>query len=141
MPFEPAADTRIPYRLAAIPSPPDASRQHSYFEDGRDPDEQLVLPTAIMAVIARLNEIHHTGCIIFEVTPRYMKLHSYYRLLDAAAEAEFAALLRQIVELIPTIDDQGVGGFMKLPHKNTRLFSHQPVQPTLFYPANPRARD
>ncbi len=141
LPFEPAADTRIPYRLAAIPSPPDASRQHSYFEDGRDPDEQLVLPAAIMAVIARLNEIHHTGCIIFEVTPRYMKLHSYYRLLDAGAETEFAALLRQIVELIPTIDDQGVGGFMKLPHKNTRLFSHQPVQPTLFYPANPRARD
>ncbi|GHA23491.1 protein kinase domain-containing protein [Oceanisphaera arctica] len=140
-PFVPTTDTRIPYRLAAIPSTLDASRQHSYFEDGRDPDEQLVLPAAIMAVISRLNDIHHTGCIIFEVTPLYMKLHSYYRLLDAAAEAEFASLLRQIVELIPQIDDQGVGGFMKLPHKNTRLFSHQPVQPTLFYPANPRARD
>ncbi len=140
-PFVPTADTRIPYRLAAIPSTLDASRQHSYFEDGRDPDEQLVLPAAIMVVISRLNEIHHTGCIIFEVTPLYMKLHSYYRLLDAAAEMEFAGLLRQIVVLIPQIDDQGVGGFMKLPHKNTRLFSHQPVQPECFYPANPRARD
>lgn len=139
-PFVPPAETHIPYRLAAIPSTDDASRQHSYFEDGRDPDEQLVLPAAIMAVIARLNEIHHTGCIIFEVTPLYMKLHSYYRLLDANAEAEFADLLREIVALIPQIDDQGVGGFMKLPHKNTRLFSHQSVQPTRFYPANPRAQ-
>ncbi|MBL1378671.1 protein kinase domain-containing protein [Zobellella iuensis] len=138
-PFVPPPGTRIPYRLAPIPSTDDASRQHSYFEDGRDPDEQLVLPYAIMDAIARLNDIHHTGCIIFEVTPLYMKLHSYYRLLDDSAEAEFAALLALIVDKIPLINDQGVGGFMKLPHKNTRFFSHQPVQPELFYPANPRA--
>ncbi|PSJ44918.1 serine/threonine protein kinase [Zobellella endophytica] len=138
-PFVPPPGTRIPYRLAPIPSTDEASRQHSYFEDGRDPDEQLVLPYAIMDAIARLNAIHHTGCIIFEVTPLYMKLHSYYRLLDDSAEAEFAALLALIVDKIPLIGDEGVGGFMKLPHKNTRFFSHQPVQPELFYPANPRA--
>ncbi|WP_375055533.1 serine/threonine protein kinase [Zobellella sp. DQSA1] len=138
-PFVPPPGTRIPYRLAPIPSTDDASRQHSYFEDGRDPDEQLVLPYAIMDAIARLNDIHHTGCIIFEVTPLYMKLHSYYRLLDESAEAEFVALLALIVDKIPLIGDEGVGGFMKLPHKNTRFFSHRPVQPELFYPANPRA--
>ncbi|PSJ36967.1 serine/threonine protein kinase [Zobellella taiwanensis] len=138
-PFLPPPGTRIPYRLADIPSTDDASRQHSYFEDGRDPDEQLVLPYAIVDAIARLNRIHHTGCIIFEVTPLYLKLHSYYRLLDRGAEEEFRALLAFIVDKIPLISDQGVGGFMKLPHKNTRFFSHQPVQPELFYPANPRA--
>lgn len=138
-PFYPLANTEIPYRLADIPSSHEASRQHSYFEDGRDPDEQLTLPPSIMAVLARLNDIHHTGCIIFEVTPRHMKLHSYYRLLDASAEHDFAALLRQIVLLIPEITDQGVGGFMKLPHKNTRVFEHIARQPDCFYPANPRA--
>lgn len=139
MPFFPQENTRIPYRLADRPDTGADRQPHSYFEDGRDPDEQLVLPGEIMAVIARLNHIHHSGCIIFEVTGEHLKLHSYYRLLDTAAEAEFAALLAQIVEHIPLIKDQGVGGFMKLPFKNTRHFSHQPVQPDCFYPANPRA--
>ncbi|WP_319782191.1 protein kinase domain-containing protein [Oceanisphaera sp. IT1-181] len=137
-PFQPSADMQLAYRLATNASPADASRQHSYFEDGRDPDEQLTLPASMMAVLARLNDIHHSGCIIFEVTAQHLKLHSYYRLLDVSAETDFAALLAQVVALIPMITDQGVAGFMKLPHKNTRFFNSQVVQPDCFYPANPK---
>lgn len=137
-PFQPSADMQLAYRLATHASPADASRQHSYFEDGRDPDEQLTLPASMMAVLARLNDIHHSGCIIFEVTALHLKLHSYYRLLDVSAETDFAALLAQVVALIPEITDQGVAGFMKLPHKNTRFFNSQAVQPDCFYPANPK---
>lgn len=137
-PFVPPPEMLIPYRLADRPDTGADRQPHSYFEDGRDPDEQLMLPAEIMAVIARLNQLHHSGCIIFEVTAEHLKLHSYYRLLDARAEAEFAGLLAQIVQHIPLITDVGVGGFMKLPFKNTRHFTHQPVQPDCFYPANPR---
>lgn len=136
-PFTVPAGTRIPYRLAPVSSSDQASRQHSYFEDGRDPDEQLALPYAIMDSIARLNQIHHTGCIIFEVTGLYMKLHSYYRLLDVSAEAEFSRLLQNIVDKIHLIVDEGVGGFMKLPYKDTRYFPHQAVRKAFYYPANP----
>ncbi|KKL00228.1 serine/threonine protein kinase [Rheinheimera mesophila] len=115
----------------------DRSAQHSYFEDGKDPDEQLVLPDGIMDDLAALNLIRHTGCIIFEVTPLYMKIHNYYRLLDPAAEAQFAALLQSILAKVPLISGEGVGGFMKLPHKDTRHFSHQSQQELCYYPANP----
>lgn len=115
----------------------DSSAQHSYFEDGKDPDEQLVLPDSIMDDLAALNLIRHTGCIIFEVTPLYMKIHNYYRLLEPAAEAQFAALLQSILSKVPLISGEGVGGFMKLPHKDTRHFSHQSQQELCYYPANP----
>ncbi len=115
----------------------DRSAQHSYFEDGKDPDEQLVLPDGIMDDLAALNLIRHTGCIIFEVTPLYMKIHNYYRLLEPAAEAQFAALLQSILAKVPLISGEGVGGFMKLPHKDTRHFSHQSQQELCYYPANP----
>tara|TARA_R110002126_G_scaffold38993_23_gene116072 strand:+ start:990 stop:2828 length:1839 start_codon:yes stop_codon:yes gene_type:complete len=127
----------IHYQLAAVLSQEDASKQHSYFEDGKDPDEQLVLPDAIMDDIARLNLIRHTGCIIFEVTPLYMKVHSYFRLLDNAVEPEFAALLQSILHKVPLITGEGVGGFMKLPYKDTRFFEHQPQTEACYYPANP----
>ncbi|MCT7655856.1 hypothetical protein MBH78_17035 [Oceanimonas sp. NS1] len=65
-PFMPAPAMRIPYRLADSPDTGADRQPHSYFEDGRDPDEQLVLPEEIMAVIARLNHIHHSGCIILK---------------------------------------------------------------------------
>jgi non-specific serine/threonine protein kinase len=122
-PFVAPAGSSIPYRLAPVLSAEEASKQHSYFEDGKDPDEQLVLPDAIMDDIARLNLIRHTGCIIFEVTPLYMKIHSYYRLLDPAAEPEFNRLLQSILSKVGLISDDGVGGFMKLPYKDTRKFS------------------
>ena len=136
-PFIPVPDAAIPYQLAPVLSSEDASKQHSYFEDGKDPDEQLVLPDAIMDDIARLNLIRHTGCIIFEVTPLYMKIHSYYRLLDPAAEPEFKRLLQSILSKVHLISGEGVGGFMKLPFKDTRFFSHQAQQPVCNYPANP----
>lgn len=127
----------IRYEVTAGAGLDDSSRQHSYFEDGKDPDEQLVLPDPIMADLGRLNLIRHSGCIIFEVTPLYMKIHSFFQLLDPAREAEFAALLANILANIHLISGEGVGGFMKLPHKDTRYFQHQMVQPTLYYPANP----
>jgi non-specific serine/threonine protein kinase len=127
----------IRYEVTAGAGLDDSSRQHSYFEDGKDPDEQLVLPDPIMADLGRLNLIRHSGCIIFEVTPLYMKIHSFFQLLDPAREAEFAALLANILANIHLISGEGVGGFMKLPHKDTRYFQHQMVQPTLYFPANP----
>jgi non-specific serine/threonine protein kinase len=138
-PFVPAADAVIPYQLAPVLSNEDASKQHSYFEDGKDPDEQLVLPDAIMDDIARLNLIRHTGCIIFEVTSLYMKIHSYYRLLDPEAEHEFSQLLQSILHKVSQISGEGVGGFMKLPYKDTRFFSHQAQLPACSYPSNPLA--
>lgn len=137
-PFVAPAGTVIPYDVASALSPDDSSKQHSYFEDGKDPDEQLVLPDAIMADIAKLNLIRHSGCIIFEVTTLYMKIHSYFHLLDPAKEQEFRALLANIVENIRLIAGEGVGGFMKLPHKDTRFFPHQIVQNARYYPANPK---
>src|SRR5690606_28727620 len=47
-PFVAPPESRIPYQLAPVLSAEEASKQHSYFEDGKDPDEQLVLPDAIM---------------------------------------------------------------------------------------------
>ncbi|KKO50685.1 serine/threonine protein kinase [Arsukibacterium sp. MJ3] len=136
-PFTVPDKAKIPYQLAPVLSQEDASKQHSYFEDGKDPDEQLVLPDAIMDDIACLNLVRHTGCIIFEVTPLYMKVHSYYRLLDKAAEPQFAALLQSILQKVILISGEGVGGFMKLPYKDTRFFQHQPQSPACYYPANP----
>lgn len=137
-PFVAPAGTVIPYDIASALSLDDSSKQHSYFEDGKDPDEQLVLPDAIMADIAKLNLIRHSGCIIFEVTTLYMKIHSYFHLLDPAKEQEFCALLANIVENIRLIAGEGVGGFMKLPHKDTRFFPHQIVQNARYYPVNPK---
>jgi non-specific serine/threonine protein kinase len=137
-PFVAGAELHIPYEVATALSLDESSKQHSYFEDGKDPDEQLVLPDAIMADIARLNLIRHSGCIIFEVTSLYMKIHSYFHLLDPAKETEFAALLTNILKNVSLITGEGVGGFMKLPHKDTRYFQHQMVQNARYYPANPR---
>lgn len=136
-PFIPPADAVIPYQIAPVLSQEDASKQHSYFEDGKDPDEQLILPDSIMADIARLNLIRHTGCIIFEVTSLYMKIHSYYRLLDPQAEADFKLLLQSILTKVSLISGEGVGGFMKLPYKDTRFFAHQAQLAPHYYPANP----
>lgn len=137
LPFELGPGQHIRYEVTAGAGLDDSSRQHSYFEDGKDPDEQLVLPDPIMADLGRLNLIRHSGCIIFEVTPLYMKIHSFFQLHDPTREAEFAALLANILANIHLISGEGVGGFMKLPHKDTRYFQHQMVQPTLYYPANP----
>ncbi|TMO56685.1 protein kinase domain-containing protein [Pseudoalteromonas phenolica] len=115
------------------------TRPHSYFEDGKDPDEQLQLPKSIIQCVFELNKIHHTGCIIFESVENRLKIHHYYRLLDTSKEAQFKALLEEIMQYALCIDNFGVAGFMKLPYKNTREFDLCQSQPTNFYPRNPKA--
>ncbi|WP_114418289.1 protein kinase domain-containing protein [Marinospirillum perlucidum] len=137
-PFVPPADWSLPYEVHAAKWTEEAGLSHSYFEDGEDPDELLELPEAILDEIARLNEIRHTGLIIFEVLPRHLKVHSYYVLLDQAREAEFAACLERISRAIPQISGLGVSGFMKMPYKNTRHLQKLDALPEHYYewPAN-----
>lgn len=128
----------ISYELSAVPELEDRTRQHSYFEDGPDPEELLVLPESIMRVLQQLNDIHHTGMIIFEALPRHLKIHSYYRLLDPAKEDEFRTLLASILASVNQIEGLGVSGFMKMPYKDTRYFAHMEKQPERYYPRDPR---
>ncbi|TMP41891.1 serine/threonine protein kinase [Pseudoalteromonas citrea] len=116
----------------------EVTRPHSYFEDGKDPDEQLQLPKNIIQCVFELNQIHHTGCIIFESLPNRLKIHHYYRLLDAEKEAQFELLLARIMQYAMSIDDVGVAGFMKLPYKNTREFDLCAEQSVNYYPKNPK---
>jgi non-specific serine/threonine protein kinase len=136
-PFLPARGLQIPYELSAVSLTEHDSRMHSYFEDGDDPDELLTLPKALMAVISQLNSIHHTGCIIFESLPNHLKIHSDYKLLNHGLELEFKSLLKDVIDLIPTIVGLGISGFMKLPFKDTRFFTHQEQLPDKFYPKDP----
>lgn len=128
----------ISYEMSAVPELEDQTRQHSYFEDGPDPEELLVLPASIMRVLQQLNEIHHTGMIIFEALPRHLKIHSYYRLLDPVRENEFRKLLARMLASVSQIEGLGVSGFMKMPYKDTRYFTHLESQPERYYPRNPR---
>ena len=126
------------FEISDIEEVDDITRLHSYFEDGKDPDEYLYLPEEIMTVLYRLNSIHHTGCIIFEVLPTHLKIHSYLMLLNHDKKTEFAQCLAEIIELLPTIKGQGISGFMKLPYKDTRFFEHISVLPEKYYPRNPK---
>lgn len=137
--FVASPSMRIPYEVHHTPNLDDKSRLHSYFEDGDDPDESLDLPASIMNEIETLNDIRHTGLVIFESFPTHLKIHSYYVLLDESREAEFAACLQNIIGNISEIKGLGVSGFMKLPYKNTRLFNYQSSLPERFYPKNPKA--
>ena len=116
----------------------DITRPHSYFEDGKDPDEQLQLPKKVIKCVFELNQIHHTGCIIFEALPDRMKIHHYYRLLDSSKEVEFKRLLNKLMQYAVNITDVGVAGFMKLPYKNTREFSLCEQQQEHYFPKNPK---
>ncbi|MGO2054432.1 MAG: protein kinase family protein, partial [Halomonadaceae bacterium] len=128
----------IGYELSAMPELEDRTRQHSYFEDGPDPEELLILPEAIMRALKQLNDIHHTGMIIFEALPQHLKIHSYYRLLDPAREGEFRTLLARILASVDQIEGLGVSGYMKMPYKDTRYFTHLESQPERYYPRDPR---
>lgn len=128
----------IPFDVSDIPEIDDATKVHSYFEDGKDPDEYLYLPDEIMTVINRLNLIHHTGCLIFEVLPKHLKIHSYLMLLNHEKKEEFEQCFKDIIELLPTITGLGISGFMKLPYKDTRFFEHINCVPDRFYPKNPK---
>jgi non-specific serine/threonine protein kinase len=135
--FIPKKSMQIAYELSAVSLTEHDSRMHSYFEDGDDPDELLTLPHPLMAVIRQLNSIHHTGCIIFESLPTHLKIHSDYKLLNHSMELEFKSLLKDAIDLIPTIEGLGISGFMKLPFKDTRFFTHQAQLPDKFYPKDP----
>ena len=137
-PFQALANQVIHFDVSDIADIDDITRLHSYFEDGVDPDEYLYLPDEVMVVLARLNQIHHTGCIIFEVLPRHLKIHSYLMLLNHDKEAEFTQCLTEILQLLPTITGIGISGFMKLPYKDTRFFEHINGLPDKFYPKNPK---
>ena len=82
VPFVAAPEQKLFFDVSDVADLDDITRLHSYFEDGKDPDEYLYLPEEIMAVLSRLNKIHHTGCIIFEVLPTHLKIHSYLMLLN-----------------------------------------------------------
>jgi non-specific serine/threonine protein kinase len=137
-PFLMDPDQQLPFEVGGVPSLEDKSRLHSYFEDGRDPDENLELPSEIMTELSWINKIHHTGCIIFEVLPHHMKVHSYLRLLNPRKQAAFRACLDRILIHVDKIQGKGVSGFMKLPYKNTRRFSHIDSKDEWFYPKNPK---
>jgi non-specific serine/threonine protein kinase len=128
----------IPFEVSDVADIDDVTRLHSYFEDGKDPDEYLYLPEQMMAVLARINLIHHTGCIIFEVLPKHLKIHSYLMLLNHDKVEEFSQCLAELMALLPTIDGIGISGFMKLPYKDTRFFEHINSLPERFYPKNPK---
>ncbi len=128
---------QLSYDIIDIPST-ETLRPHSYFEDGKDPDEQLQLPKKIIQCVFELNKIHHTGCIIFESLSQRLKIHHYYRLLDATQESRFLELLNEIMQYAMSIDGVGVAGFMKLPYKNTREFDLCPKQGDHFLSKNPK---
>lgn len=134
VPFLPSKEQKISFEKSKISVVEDSSRVHSYFEDGEDPDELLQLPEPLLAVLQQLNEIHHTGCIIFEALPKHLKIHSYYTLLDHSKETMFVELLTKILELVPQIDGLGLSGFMKLPYKDTRFFVYEDSLPLHYHP-------
>ncbi|MEX1216168.1 protein kinase [Saccharospirillum sp.] len=136
--FIPPKSLRIPYLITPAPKGEDTERMHSYFEDGRDPDEYLTLPPSIMDEIEALDRIHHTGCIIFEVLPRNLKIHNYYRLLDASQEDKFRNHLNRMLAAVKDIQGLGLRGFMKLPYKDPRTFDHIDQLPARYAPRNPR---
>ncbi|MCW8885582.1 MAG: protein kinase [Motiliproteus sp.] len=138
IPFVPAPDMQIPFEVSDVPEQEDQSRVHSYFEDGKDPEEFLELPGSIIAHLQQLNEIHHAGLIIFESLPTHLKIHSYYRLLDPTREADFRCLLEAILEDVDHIRGSGISGFMKMPYKDTRVFTHIDRLPERFYPRDPK---
>ncbi|MFT5722370.1 MAG: non-specific serine/threonine protein kinase [Motiliproteus sp.] len=137
-PFIPAPELHIPYEVAALPDLEDKSQLHSYFEDGRDPEEYLELPVSIIDTIKQLNQLQHTGLIIFESMELHLKIHSQFKLLNPQQEAEFSACLQQLMAAIPQIRGLGVAGFMKMPYKDTRFFSHIDRLPERYYPRNPK---
>ncbi|GGK63032.1 protein kinase domain-containing protein [Amphritea balenae] len=138
IPFQPVQGMQIPYEVSAAPELEDQSRMHSYFEDGKDPEEFLELPQSIIKDLELLNQIHHTGLIIFESLPTHLKIHSYYRLLDPSREGEFSDCLARILAAVPQISGLGISGYMKMPYRDTRFFSHIDRLPEKYYPKNPK---
>ena len=122
----------VPTNVAILSTEEDKiTRLHSYFEDGSDPDERLQLPQPIMQVLSAMNQIHHTGCIIFEALETDLKIHNYLTLLDTTRETEFRQCLDEIISHLSLIEGLGVSGFMKLRYKNSKFFPYLEKQPNL----------
>ncbi|NQY50154.1 MAG: protein kinase, partial [Colwellia sp.] len=56
-PFIAGSAQQITFEVSDIADVDDVTRLHSYFEDGKDPDEYLYLPDELMTVLAKLNLI------------------------------------------------------------------------------------
>lgn len=132
LPFIPDKNITLDFVTYDRPKTDIESRLHSYFEDEKDPDEQLELPDEILGTLAQINLIHHTGCIIFESLEKNLKVHHYLALLDAQREEEFKSLLIQLTQQISLIRGTGVSGFMKFPYKDSKFFTPQPHMPIDF---------
>lgn len=137
-PFIPTQEISLNFDIYERPLMGDISRLHSYFEDEKDPDEQLNLPDEMMETLAQLNLIHHTGCIIFESLEHNLKIHNYLSLLDATKTELFTALTKKLIAQVPLIKGTGVSGFMKFPYKDTKYFEPISSLPENFLPINPR---
>ena len=59
-------DVHLSYEVSRIPDGEVIGKTHSYFEDGDDPDEQLQLPKGIVDTVSKLNQIQHSGCIVYK---------------------------------------------------------------------------
>ncbi|NRA59674.1 MAG: phosphotransferase [Psychrobium sp.] len=136
--FVPPHEMALSFEVLDLPSISDESRLHSYFEDEKDPDEQLNLPDQMLQTLALLNLIHHTGCIIFEALETDLKIHNYLSLLDASKENEFKALVENLIAQVPLIKGIGVSGFMKFPYKDSKHFSAQSSLSEDYLPLNPK---
>ena len=136
-PFVLTTKVTIPFEVTHV-GEVEEGKQHSYFEDGEDPDERLTLPDNIMTHIIALNDIHHTGCIIFEVLSHHLKIHNYYHLLDKNKQTEFDYHLNGILKNIQFIEGIGVSGYMKLPYTDAKQFEYQTKRCEQYYPNNPK---
>ncbi|UTA47176.1 phosphotransferase [Simiduia sp. 21SJ11W-1] len=132
-PFRIQPNQTIEFDIVAPHTGDQSSRSHSYFEDGDDPDEMLELPPEIMAPIRQMNQIYHSGCIIFESLEKDLKIHNYLRLRDPSREQEFRRCLNTILANIHHIKGLGVSGFMKLPYRDTKVFPLMREQPERFF--------
>lgn len=137
-PYIPARLETLEFEISDRPQIDDESRLHSYFEDEKDPDELLVLPDEMMEILAQINLIHHTGCIIFEALEKDLKIHNYLSLLDSSQQQHFKYLITELISKVPLIQGSGVSGFMKFPYKDSKFFTSQSSQKEHFLSANPK---
>ena len=141
VPFMPNEHIILDFVVHDRPKTDNESRLHSYFEDEKDPDEQLELPDEILSTLAQINLIHHTGCIIFESLEKNLKIHHYLALLDAQREVEFTSLLDQLIQQVSLIKGTGVSGFMKFPYKDSKFFTPQSAIASDFMQIPQRRKD
>lgn len=115
-------DMSLYYEVSVVLEVEDEIWVYFYFEDGFDFEEFLVLLDIIIRVFEVLNNIYYIGMIIFEVLFCYLKIYSYYWLLDLDQEVEFSCLFDVILLVVEQIIGFGVFGFMKMFYKDIWFF-------------------